>query len=662
MKVPPATEERARKLRTAINQYRYDYHVLDTETISPAALDALKAELVRIESEYPSLITPDSPTQRVAGKALDAFTKLTHAVKQWSYNDAFTEDDVRAFDERVRKGLGTSAEYCCELKIDGLKIVLTYERGVLKTAATRGDGSVGEDVTQNVRTIQSVPLELTRPVSVVVEGEVWLSKSNLEKLNAARRARGESEFANPRNAAAGGIRQLDPKVAAERNLDTYIYDVAQTSEQLPRAQFEELTYLRELGFKVNPHAFRATNIDEALAFWKKWETKKDKENFLVDGVVLKVNDRTQQDMLGHTGKAPRFGIAVKFAAEQSTTVVESIQFQVGRTGVVTPVAHLTPVSVGGVVVSRATLHNEDQIARLDVRVGDTVVLQRAGDVIPEIVSVVDALRPSTAKKFKWPQVVAACGGDGLIERIPGAAAWRCVDRSSGTALRRRMHHFVSRGALDIEGCGPKTLDLLMDEGLVSTWSDLFDLTESELVGLPKFGELAAKNLVEGISARRKVPLARLLFALSIDQVGEETARDVAAHFGALAKVRAASVEKFREIKGVGDVVAASLAEWFATSSNAANLDALLTKIKVVAAEQGSAGPLTGKTFVLTGTLSGMSREDAAARVRAAGGSVSSSVSAKTSYVVAGDSPGSKLRDATKLGVTVLTENEFLKLL
>lgn len=661
MPVPKEVKERAAKLRDAISKYRYEYHVLDKEGIPIEALDSLKHELATLEEEYPELITPDSPTQRVAGAPLPEFKKVQHEVAQWSFNDAFTEEDMRAFDDRIKK-VAPRASYVCELKIDGLKIVLTYRAGHLVTAATRGDGEVGEDVTHNVRTIASVPLTLTRPVDVIVEGEVWLGKKELARINNEREKGGEQPFANPRNAAAGSIRQLDPKVAAARKLDTFIYDVARTSEVLPKTQYEELEYLRDLGFQVNPEAVRARTMDGVIEFWKKWEGKNRNEDYLIDGVVVKVDERAYQEELGYTGKAPRFGIALKFAAEQVTTILEGIHFQVGRTGVVTPVAHLKPVSVGGVVVSRATLHNQDQIERLDVREGDTVVVQRAGDVIPEIVQAVPELRPKGAQPFVWPKRVPACGGDGAIERVPGQAAWRCVDKNSGVMLRRKLYHFVGKHAFDIEGCGPKTIDLLIDEGLVSSYADLFSLTEGDLDGLPGFAELAAQNLITGIRARKKVTLDRLLIGLSIDHVGEETARDMAQHFGNLYRLSKAKPERLMEVEGVGQVVAESVHAWFGNIENQKALDELLAHITVQSTGTKVAGPFTGMSFVITGTLQSMSREDAEAQIRAKGGSTPSSVSKKTTYVVVGENPGTKSDKARELGVTTLSEKEFLALL
>lgn len=667
--IPAEVKERHEKLKKAINRYRFLYHVKDTEEIPAPALDTLKYELAELERRYPSLITPDSPSQRVAGKPLPGFKKVRHAVAQWSFNDAFSETDIRAFDERIHReltrSLGTNIDptYSVELKIDGLKIVLTYRKGVLATAATRGDGRVGEDVTANVRTIESVPLRLERDVDCVVEGEVWMSTENLERLNMKRREEGEAPFANPRNAAAGSIRQLDPAIAARRSLDTFIYDLAASEEPLPQTQVEELRYLMGLGFKVNKHFKLCRSIDEVIHFWKEWEKKGRKQSYWIDGVVVKVNERAYQEALGYTGKAPRFAIAYKFPPEQVTTVVEGIELQVGRTGVLTPVAHLRPVSVAGSVVSRATLHNEDEINRLDVRIGDTVILQKAGDVIPDIVSVVKDLRTGKEKKFQWPSRVPECGGTGAIERIPGQAAWRCVDKRSGVQQRRRLHHFASKHALDIDGLGPRILDALMDAKLVAHFDDIFTLTEGDLLQLPHIKEKSATNLLGSIRAASHTTLPRLIIGLSIPQVGEETAHDLAEHFGSIEKIERATVEELMRVDGVGDIVARSITEWFSNAENRSLVRRLLEQITISRKSQRRrGGKLSGKTLVLTGTLSSMTREEAKERVRRLGGEISNSVSRTTDYVIAGDSPGSKLEKARELGIAILDEEEFKKLI
>src|SRR3990167_5172028 len=527
-KIPREVSDRYTKLKDTINRYRILYHVYDKEEISQQALDSLKHELDEIEQKYPTIIAPDSPSQRVAGRPLPGFKKVRHRVPQWSFNDAFTPEEMREFDARIKRFLrGTFANvepsYVCELKIDGLKIVIEYEKGLLKTAATRGDGNVGEDVTHNIRTIESVPLSLTRPIDIIVEGEAWMSSKNLETLNRARKKAGEPPFANPRNAAAGSIRQLDPAIAASRKLDVFIYDVASTAENFPKTQNEELEYLRELGFKVNPHHILAHNINEIIEYWEKWKGRGRHQDYWIDGVVVKVNEKKYQEQLGYTGKAPRFTIAFKFPAEQVTTVVDDIILQVGRTGTLTPVAHLKPVNVGGSVVSRATLHNEDEIKRLDVRIGDTVILQKAGDVIPDIVSVVKELRPKNAKPYVWPSRVPECGGDGKIERVPGQAAWRCVNKDSFAVVRRRFHNFAGKHALDIEGLGKERVDMLLEKGLVQHYNELFTLKEGDVLNLEGFAEISAKKLIASIQKSRHVEFARLLVGLSIPQVGEETA-------------------------------------------------------------------------------------------------------------------------------------------
>ncbi len=543
-----AVTDRYEKLKVSIHRYRRLFHVHDIEEISETARDSLMRELVELEKEYPELVTPDSPSQRIAGAPLAGFKKVKHTTSQWSFNDAFTEDDIRDFDKRVKKMLKVSTlEYVCELKIDGLKVVLTYKAGKLVTAATRGDGVIGEDVTHNVRTIESVPLVLERPVDVVVEGEIWMSEKNLKETNAQRTKDGEPLFANPRNAAAGAVRQLDPKIAASRKLDTFIYDVAETNETLPPTQKEELEYLRELGFKVNKHFKLVTSVEEIISYWNTWQKKSKAEGYWVDGMVIKVNNRAQQDALGYTGKAPRFTIAFKFPAEQVTTIVENIVLQVGRTGVLTPVAHLKPVSVAGSTVSRATLHNEDEIKRLDVRIGDTVVLQKAGDVIPDIVKVLTELRTKKEKPYVWPTHVPECGGDGRIERVPGQAAWRCVYKNSFAQVRRKYRHFASKGALNIEGMGPSTVDALLEKNLIQHIDDFFTLEEGDLLTLEGFADVSAKKLIDSIQKTAKnVSIARLLTGLSLSHVGEETALLLAQHYKNLKKLSDASQRRINK--------------------------------------------------------------------------------------------------------------------
>jgi DNA ligase (NAD+) len=673
-------KERMQKLGLAIEHHRYNYHVLDKEEISAEALDSLKRELSNLEAMYPDLVDESSPSLRVAGKPLKQFEKVIHKVPQWSFNDAFTEEDMRDFDGRVSRMLNSSLgtkntkyTYDCELKIDGLKVVLEYKDGVLVQAATRGDGKVGENVTMNVRTIQSVPLKLQKSVSTIVEGEVWLSKSNFERLNREQKHKGLPLFANPRNVAAGSIRQLDPKIVADRKLDVFVYDLAQLDKSVepPKTQIEELSFLSSLGFKVNKHAKLCKDINEVIAFWKKWQTLSKKEDYWIDGVVIKVNEVKYQEALGYTGKAPRFGIAFKFQAEQVTTVVEDIKLQVGRTGVLTPVAHLTPVEVAGSIVSRATLHNEDEINRLDVRVGDTVILQKAGDVIPDIVSVLKEMRTGKEKKYKFPTYVPECGGNGEIERIPGQSAWRCVIKDSDVQQRRKLYHFVSKKCFNIDGLGPRQIDLLVENSLISSFSDIFTITKGDVLTLPRFAEKSADNLIEGIEKAKNISLPRFIFSLSILHVGEETAECVAGKFNTLEKIMKASVEDLRSVEGVGDVVANSIYDWFQSAANLELIEKLLDHVNVLkfispleslkAKVSSSSNNFIDKTFVLTGSLSTMTRDEAKDLIKSLGGDVSSSVSVKTDYVLAGESSGSKYEKALELGVKIIDEKEFKKL-
>lgn len=678
--VTKKVQERVEKLRQAIEKYRYEYHVLDKSDISPEALDSLKKELFELEEQYPELITPDSPTQRVAGEPLKGFKKVAHKVAQWSFNDAFNEEDIRAFDTRVKNFLRKSAssadedirpQYTCELKIDGLKIVLEYEQGRLKTAATRGDGKIGEDVTANVRTIDSVPIKLTEALDLIVEGECFLPKSQFERLNKIQKKLGEEVYANPRNFAAGTLRQLDPKIVAERKLDTFVYDVAlipptplytKGGQEKVDTQFAELQFLQKLGFKVNKHFALCKNIDEVINYWKIWHKKKEKQDYLIDGVVVKVNERAQQELLGYTGKAPRFGIAFKFPAEQVTTVVEDIVLQVGRTGVLTPVAHLRPVSVAGSTVSRATLHNEDEIRRLDVRIGDTVILQKAGDVIPDIVRVLTEMRTGKERAFVWPRFVADCGGDGAILRVPGQAAWKCKNKNSFIQKKRKLYHFASKQAFNIDGLGPKIVDALLEAELIATPDDIFTLKKGDLLNLERFAEKSADNLIASIEKARNVTLARFIISLSIPQVGEETAILLAQNYGKIERLKDSKIEDLEKIDGVGPIVAESIVSWFKDKENQKLLSRLLKQITIATLSNPSSvtrnSKLTGKTFVLTGTLSKMSRDEAKEKIRALDGSVSSSVSKETDFVVVGENPGSKYDDALKLDVKILTEEEF----
>ncbi|OHB15306.1 MAG: hypothetical protein A2431_01480 [Candidatus Zambryskibacteria bacterium RIFOXYC1_FULL_39_10] len=664
MKIPEDTLKRIEKLRAIIERHSHLYYVKDAPEIEDSAYDSLIEELRLLEEEYPELISPESPTQRVGGESIKEFKKVTHQVAQWSFNDAFSPEDMQDFDKRVKKMLGGNINptYTCELKIDGLKIVFEYEEGVFKRAATRGDGVVGEDVTSNIKTIKSVPLKLLESTSLIAEGEVWLGKKNFEKINEERKKAGEALFANPRNAAAGTIRQLDPKIVAERKLDCFIYDLANSSLI---TQKEELEYLEKLGFKVNKHFKLCQNIEEVIIFWKYWQDKKDKEDYLIDGVVVKVNEIKYQNSLGFTGKAPRFAIAFKFQAEQVTTVVEDIVLQVGRTGVLTPVAHLRPVLVAGSTVSRATLHNQDEIERLDVRIHDTVILQKAGDVIPDIVSVLKDLRTGKEKKYVWPKLVSDCGGDGSIERIPGQAAWKCKNKNSYLQKKRKLYHFAGKHAFDIDGLGPKIIDALLEAELIATYDDIFTLKKGDLLALPRFAEKSVDNLLASIAKARNTTLPRFIISLSIPNVGEETAILLSNEFESIERLKEAKIERLEKIEGIGPIVAESIVEWFEDKENQKLLSKLLKHVTIEQSESSSQDlgkKLEGKTFVLTGTLETMSREEAKQKIRDLGGNISSSVSKETDFIVAGENPGTKYEKALELGVQVLNERELEKII
>ncbi|OHA89752.1 MAG: hypothetical protein A2832_00525 [Candidatus Zambryskibacteria bacterium RIFCSPHIGHO2_01_FULL_44_22b] len=650
VKIPKEILERVNKLRETIKRHSHLYHTLDKPEIEDSAYDALVRELEDLESQYPALNTPDSPTQQVGDVVLKEFSKVEHKVSQWSFNDAFDEDDIRAFDERIRRLLdGEKPEYLVELKIDGLKVVLTYEKGVLKTAATRGDGRVGEDVTGNVRTIRSIPHNLKQQVSIIIEGEIWMAKTVFDKLNQERKKKGEDLFANPRNIAAGSIRQLDPSITRSRRLDSFIYDIADL--QLGHAvsklntQEEELNFLKELGFQINPHYKKFDNIEGVVKHWEFWNKKKNKEDYLLDGLVVKVNDVEQQKKLGYTGKSPRFGIAFKFSAEQVTTLVEDITLQLGRTGVLTPVAKLRPVLVAGSTVSRATLHNEDEIKRKDIRIGDTVVIQKAGDVIPEVVRVVEEMRTGKEKIFKFPEHPV---------------------RDAYVQQKRKLEYFVSRNVFNIDGLGKNIIQQLMDANLIYNFDDLFTIKKGDLETLERFGEKSIDNLLKAIEKARDVTLARFIASLSIPQVGEETARDLAEYFGTPKRFAEATFEQLTAINGVGDVVAQAILDWFSPPAggkeNKKLYDRLLKYVRVQSPKRPSFGKLNGKSFVLTGSLEKMSREEAKEKIRTLGGNISSSVSKNTDYLVAGADPGDKYEKAQELGVKILNEREFLDML
>lgn len=668
------TQKRIEQLRRTIENHQHLYHVLDSPQISDEAYDSLMRELIDLEQEFPELKSDTSPSARVGGEPLESFKKVKHKDRQWSLDNVFNEEELSKWEEKLLRIFEREFEivnpklfYCTELKIDGLKIVLTYENGSLIQGVTRGDGVTGEDVTHNLKTIGSVPLTLPKRINLSVGGEIWLGHTEFNRINKERAKKDEPLFANPRNAAAGTIRQLDPKITAERKLDSFMYDLnsvenADDTVSIPTTQVGELELLKELGFKIEPHFKLCDSLEEVYSFYKQWIKKKEKQDFGIDGAVVKVNDLKFQKMLGFTGKSPRFAIAYKFPAEQVTTVVEDIVLQIGRTGVLTPVAHLKPVTVAGSTVSRATLHNEDEIRRLDVRIGDTVILQKAGDVIPDIVEVVKELRSGKEKEFIFPKKVSACGGDGSIERIKGQAAWRCVSKDSFEQQKQKFYYFVSKKALNIDGLGPRIIDLLFANNLISSYDDIFTLKKGDLQDLEGLGEKSADKLLDAIEKARIITLPKLIIGLSIEGVGEETAHDLSNHFGSLKDIQDATLNELENIEGVGGVVANSIFKYFKNKENQDLIKNILKYVEISNESKKTSKKLLGKKFVLTGTLHSYGRDEAKEKIRLLGGTVSSSLSKNIDFVVAGESPGSKLEKAEKLGVEILDEKGFLNLI
>jgi DNA ligase (NAD+) len=671
---PSSVERRVAELREKIEKANYEYHALDRPTISDPAYDALMRELQALEEAHPELVTPESPTQRVGAPAASRFAPVHHAAPMLSLSNAFDEEELRAFDQRVRKLLGRDAiGYVCELKIDGLAINLTYVDGKFTQGATRGDGLVGEDVTANLRTIRSIPLTFRTPLNgrVDVRGEVYLPTASFTATNKERAERGEPLFANPRNAAAGAVRQLDPKATASRNLAMWAYSAAGLDV---RSQRELLERLQTLGVRVNSHWRSASTMEEVLAFIEEWKEKRHSLDYGTDGVVVKVDQIADQERLGYVARSPRWAVAFKFPAEQATTTVEDILVYVGRMGTLTPVAALAPVLVGGTTVRRATLHNLDEVRRLDVRKGDRVVIQRAGDVIPEVVRVEKEARGGRGTEppeFDMPERCPVCAGE--VIHPEGEVAYYCGNPSCPAKSGQRIGHFVSRGGMDIEGVGWALVSQLQERGLVSDPADLFFLTKEQLLDLDRFAEKSATNIYERIQAAKQRPLSRILLALGIRHVGDSTADDLAhwlaarlpkdADVGAVfSTLRAASVEELQSIEGVGAVVAESIAEYFASESERPFIDKLvragIRPVLPKPRQATSEGPFAGKTVVFTGTLERRSREEAEGLVRSLGGKTTASVSAKTDLLVAGPGAGSKLEKAKSLGVKVVDEETF----
>ena len=655
--------ERVEALRRQIEHHNRRYHQLDRPEITDAEFDALFRELVELEARHPELLTPDSPTQRVGSPPSEAFARVTHRVPMLSLGNAFERDEVREFDRRIHRALGAApVRYVTELKIDGLAMSLLYEGGRYRIGATRGDGYVGEDVTPNVKTIGSVPLSVTVPkeflASFEVRGEVYMPKPSFGRLNAELGAQGKPLFANPRNAAAGAVRQLDPKITAGRRLDTFMYALDPAGGA--RSQAEILARLGDMGFRVNPTYRVHADIEGVFAFLDEWEEQRHTLDYQTDGVVIKVDDLAQQAELGFVSRSPRWALAFKFPPEQAETTVNAVKVYVGRTGVITPVAWLEPVQVGGTTVSRATLHNEDEVARKDVRLKDHVIIQRAGDVIPEVVRVVREKRPPGTRPWRMPGRCPECGTE--LVREEGEVATRCINPVCPAQVREHLRHFVSRGAMNIEGFGYATLDQLMARGFVRDPSDLYHLTREQLLALEGFADKASQNLLDRIEAGKQAELPRFLVALGIPHVGWTGATALADQFGSLDRLRRASVEELRAVGGIGPVVAEAVHAYFARPESARLLDRLLAAgIRIKAAERPQ-GRLSGKTLVLTGSLSSMTRGEAEARIRALGGVPGSSVSKKTDYLVVGQDPGSKREKAERLKVPILEEAAFQKLL
>lgn len=668
---PEPADWRARSvwLREELERHSHAYYVLDKPTIPDAEYDVLFRELQQLEAAHPSLVTPDSPTQRVGGAPLPEFTQVRHAVPMLSINNGFSEEDIRAFDRRVSEGLGAlqEVEYACELKFDGLAINLRYVNGVLQQAATRGDGMTGEDVTANIRTIRSIPLRLRTahpPAVIDVRGEVLMFKSDFARLNQRQRDAAQKEFANPRNAAAGSLRQLDPRITAQRSLRFFAYGIGHLDgAPLPDTHSGLLDWYRTLGIPVCDERHVVNGADGLLHFFEGIGAKRAALAYDIDGVVYKVNRIVQQQALGFVSRAPRFALAHKFPAEEATTIVQDITVQVGRTGAITPVARLLPVAVGGVVVTNATLHNEDEVRRKDIRIGDSVIVRRAGDVIPEVVAHVPERRPADAREFLMPSECPVCGSP--IVRAEDEAVARCSGGWIQCAAQRKggLLHFVSRRAMDIEGLGEQLVEQLVDRGLVTTPADFYKLGLVTLSELERMAEKSAQNVLDALVKSKSTTLARFIYALGIRHVGESTAKSLARHFGTLDALLAASEEQILAVDDIGPVVAQSIMQFLSDPLNRELIEQLRASgIHWEESAPARATHLAGKTFVLTGTLPTLKRDEAQALIEAAGGKVAGSVSKKTSYLVAGEEAGSKLAKAEELGVPILDEAGLLKLL
>ena len=656
--------KRARELREQIDYHAYRYYVLDDPEVADAEYDALVAELIEIESAYPDLVTPDSPTQRIGAPPSDLFAPVEHRAPMMSLDNCFSLEELLAWGKRVERGIGTADGFVVELKMDGIAVNLIYEDGVLTKGATRGDGRVGEDITSNLKAVNAVPLRLRGKAPSVVEarGEVYMRTDDFARLNERLGEAGLKTFANPRNSAAGSLRQKDPSITAQRKLSLVCHGVGYVEGARFKSHWDALEHLREYGLRTNPENRRVESLDEVYDFCTQWQEHRHDVPYEIDGVVVKVDSIAQQEELGSTAKAPRWAIAYKFPPEERTTVVREINVHVGRTGAATPWAQLEPVFVGGVTISTATLHNEDEVARKDIRVGDTVVVRRAGDVIPEVVGPVTSKRTGKERKFKMPKKCPACKSE--IVRLPGEAVARCINVECPSRRVESLFHFASRGALDIEGLGYKTVISLVDRGWLTDVGDIYSLTREQLGELEGWGEKSIDNLMTAIEASKKRPLANLLIGLGIPHVGTTAARLLAREVGSLERLKKMSQDELAALAGIGPIIAASIESFF---SEPRNLN-IITKLEAaglntVEEQRRIEGPLAGKTFVVTGTLESMSREKATAEIEARAGKVTSSVSKNTDYVVVGANPGSSKYDkAVSLGITLLEEPAFLALL
>lgn len=670
------TQKRIEKLKDLINYHRYLYHVLNKEEISESALDSLKKELFDLEQKFPEFITPDSPTQRVGGKPIDAFKKVEHKEMMRSLNDAFSREDMDSWENRNKKLLnGEKIEYYCEPKLDGLAIELIYNKGLLKTGATRGDGKIGEDVTQNIKTIEAIPLKLREEKdiindlkkerlpfknfdNIIVRGEAIITKKEFKKTNKEREKSGLPLYANPRNLAAGSLRQLDSKITSERNLDADVYDLVTDFGQ--KTHDEEHRILKVLGFKTNNKYNRlCKNMDEVFDFYSYWQKNREKLPYEIDGLVISINSNEIFDKLGVAGKAPRGAIALKFPLKQSTTIIEDIKIQVGRTGAMTPVAILKPVEINGVIVSRATLHNDKEIERLGLKIGDTVVVGRAGDVIPEVIKVFPELRTGKEKNFKMPTNCPSC--ETKLVKPENEIVWRCPNHNCFSRKMGWFKHFVSRSAFSIDGLGPKIIEKFIEEGLLSDPSDLFELKEGDILPLERFADKSAKKIVLNIQKRKEISFSRFIYSLGIRNVGLKTSFDLALTFKSIEEIESASVEELESISDVGPIVAQSIYDWFRLKENKEFLKKLKERGVKYFIEKRE-GKLLGKKFVITGTLEKMSRDVVKEKIVFLGGEVSDSVSKNIDYLVSGENPGSKYEKAKKLGIKILKEEEFLKII